>query len=342
MPLVPNLRCTIGTVQVAGRHLPVTFADRADVPNCYLCCPTVAYRDYGIEETRHFARHAVLRTVLTGVLRAAGPVLRRSGLDHQCQVNNWILATNPPLGLTPDEAAALMLTLANRHPDRAIVARSLNDRADAPLLAALAQAGAVLLPARQVWIVGPDAPWALNRRRDARLLAQTTLAVVDGGSFADADFDEAARLYAMLYLQKYTPLNPQYSAAFLKGMHDAGIMRLIGLRQADGQLVAVVGTVALQDLLTAPVVGYRTDLPQKLGLYRMLIALAMAEAHARHLSFNISAGAAGFKRSRGAMPAIEYTAAYVAHLPLPSRLATAALSGLLNGIGVPIMKRFAL
>ena len=100
--------------------------------------------------------------------------------------------------------------------------------------------------------------------------------------------------------------------------------------------------MTLGGLLTAPVVGYRTDLPKRLGLYRMLMALAMAEAAARHLSFNISAGAAGFKRSRGALPAIEYTAAFVAHLPLRERLATALLSGLLNAIGVPIMRRHAL
>lgn len=338
--LAGNLRAEVALCDVGGTLVPVTLANAADRPNCYLCCPSVAYIDYGIEETRHFTDAPLLKSVLTGLLRAAAPLLRASGLDHQAQVNNWLLATNPP---PPDGIIAAMTALQGQHPDRAIVLRSLNDRTDAALLRDLAQAGAVLIPARQVWIWQADPARRPPRdcRRDAALLRDGRFARCDGAMFTPDQFDTAADLYARLYLQKYTPLNPQYTPAFLQGMVQAGVLRLTGLLQ-DGHMLGVVGTVRLGGMLTAPVVGYRTDLPQELGLYRRLLALAMAEAQAAGLPFHMSAGAASFKRNRGAQPAIEYSAVLVSHLPMRNRLATAALAGVLNRIGVPVMRKYAL
>ncbi|PJF07933.1 GNAT family N-acetyltransferase [Pseudorhodobacter sp. MZDSW-24AT] len=337
--LVANLHARLDRTQTMGADLPVTLSDAAQRPNCYLCRPSTAYIDYGIEETRHFTRMPLLRAALTGLLGSAAPLLRASGLDHQAQINNWLLATNPP---PPPGIRAAMHDLARRHPDRVIVLRSLNDATDAPLLAELQAAGFALLPARQVWIWHPGpGPIPRDRRRDAALLADGRFTLLPGAAFTQAQFATAAALYAQLYLQKYTPLNPHYTPAFLRGMAQTGLMRLTGLRAGD-QLLGVIGTVALGGMLTAPVVGYRTDLPQSLGLYRRLLALAMAEAEAARIPFHMSAGAASFKRNRGARPAIEYTAALVSHLPRRNRIATAALASLLTRIGVPVMRRYGL
>lgn len=337
--LVANLRARVELARAGEVDVPVTLSDAQHRPNCYLCQPSTAYIDYGIAETRHFTRAPLLRATLTGLLRSARPLLRASGLDHQAQINNWLLATNPP---PPDGILPAMQALARRHPDRAILLRSLNDATDAPLLATLRAAGVALLPARQVWIWHPGpGPLPRDRRRDAALLADGRFTLLPGSAFTPDDFTTAAALYAQLYLQKYTPLNPQYTPAFLHGMAQAGLLRLTGL-QAGGTLLGVIGIVSLGGMLTAPVVGYRTDLPQTLGLYRRLLALAMAEAEAARLPFHMSAGASGFKRNRGAKPAIEYTAALVSHLPRHNRIATATLARLLTRIGVPIMGRYGL
>lgn len=337
--LVANLRAEITTVSAGDTALPVTLCNRRNRPNCYICQPSTAYIDYGIEETRHFTRAPLLQTTLIALLRSARPLLHASGLDHQAQVNNWLLATNPP---PPAGIIPALNRLAHRYPDRAIVLRSLNDATDAPLLAELRSAGITLLPARQVWIRPPGRrPASRDCRRDAALLADGRLTLVPQHAFSEEDFTTAAALYGQLYLQKYTPLNPQYTPAFLRGMAQAGLMTLTGLRQ-DGPLLGVIGTVTMGGILTAPVVGYRTDLPQELGLYRRLLALAMAQADAADMAFHMSAGAASFKRNRGAQPAIEYTAALVSHLPRRNRVATAALAALLTQIGLPIMRKYGL
>ena len=50
-----------------------------------------------------------------------------------------------------------------------------------------------------------------------------------------------------------------------------------------------------------------------------------------------SAGAAGFKRNRGARAVIEYSAWFTDHLAWPRRLVIAGLENLLQRVAVPIM-----
>ena len=67
--------------------------------------------------------------------------------------------------------------------------------------------------------------------------------------------------------------------------------------------------------ITAPLFGYDTALPQRLGLYRLLSTLTSLEALAQGRVVHFSAGVGPFKRLRGGQAAIEYNAVYTRHLP---------------------------
>ncbi|MBI2785199.1 MAG: hypothetical protein HYX60_02365 [Legionella longbeachae] len=57
---------------------------------------------------------------------------------------------------------------------------------------------------------------------------------------------------------------------------------------------------------------------------------------------NLSSGASQFKMLRGGIPFIEYTAAYINHLPLYRRITWKTVQALLNGIFVSILKKYQL
>ncbi|RWL83310.1 MAG: GNAT family N-acetyltransferase [Mesorhizobium sp.] len=343
--LIANLMTKVETFEIAGRVFPLTLNEADETPNCYICCPTSAYIDYAIDETRNFAAHPLLRRALNALIRACAPLVRASGLDRQAQVNNWLYSTNPVPLLDRPMVASLRSSLTARFPHRAIVIRSLNDIADPATIAVLKAEGFRMLAARQIYIFADrSAAPAMTRdmKRDRARLRATPFQRVGNGDFSEADYARAEQLYDMLYLDKYTPLNPHYTARYIAEMHRRGIISLAGLRRPGGELVAVTGLFENGGTLTQPIVGYDTSLPVADGLYRIMMAVAQDHATARGLFFNMSAGAAGFKRRRGAVAAIEYNAVYAGHLPLRRRLAIRVMETVLAVVGIPLLRRFEL
>jgi len=279
------------------------------------------------------------------LIGACAPLVRMSGLDHQVQVNNWLYSTNPVPLLDRAAIAALRANLTARFPHRAIVIRSLNEIADPATIASLRAEGFRMLAARQVYIFagrGSAPAMTTDMKRDRKRLRTTPFERVSNGDFSEADYARAEELYRMLYLDKYTPLNPHYTARYIREMHRRGILSLAGLRRPGGGLVAVTALSKNGRTLTQPIVGYDTGLPVGEGLYRMMMAVAQDHATAHRLFFNMSAGAAAFKRLRGALPTVEYNAVYAGHLLRRRRLAVRIMEIVLARVGIPLLRRFEL
>ncbi|WP_341366057.1 GNAT family N-acetyltransferase [Yoonia sp. BS5-3] len=339
--LVGNLDASMDVTQAGGIHMPVSLSSGR---NCYICDPGTAYIDYAIEETRHFTTKPWVQKPLLGLIAACRPLLALARLDHQVQANNWLFSTNPVPPLTQQSVAALRDDMIQAHHDRAIVIRSLNAMADNSSIDALKGAGFALLPSRQIYVLDPAADQSSKPdiKRDAKLLADSPYRIVPAASFSANDFSRAEQLYNMLYLDKYTQLNPHYTASFLAQAHQIGLLEIIGLRGPDDQLDGVIGLFSNGNTMTVPILGYDISKPQETGLYRMLNSLGQQRAAKTQQFYNMSAGAASFKRHRGAVATIEYTAVYVRHLKWRQRIATRVIKALLTTIGVRVLRRFAL
>lgn len=338
-PYVGNLHTAVELLREGELTLPCTI-NHGEPANAWVCSPLATYGSYVIEE--------IERTIprpwswpLQALCRGYRGVLSMAAIDNTVTVNNWMLSTNLYPACEPQALARLVAQLRERWPRHAIWFRSLNGRHNQPWIDALCALGFDLLPSRQVYLFDDLATAKhANLRRDLQLLRRTPLKVAQ--DFSAQDFQRIEALYGYLYLDKYSRLNPHYSAAFMQRWQQTGLLDVWGLRDDDGVLQAVLGTFRQGDTITAPIVGYNTALPRELGLYRLMMARVFDVARRDGLKVNLSAGAAHFKRLRGGIPALEYSAVLSSHLSLPRRAALRTLRGLTQSIGVPVMRRLEL
>lgn len=341
LPYIANLDTKVELLEHDSMALPCTV-NYAEHANAWICSPSIAYGSYVSEEIRRYLP-APAAFPIAAIFHGYRQLLKFAEVDKVVAINNWMLSTN----LFPDVdkvgLRALVSQARQRWPQHAIWFRSLNMRHNSAWIAALREQGFQLLPSRQVYLFRDIAHTRhANLKRDADLLRRTSLASMAPQDFKESDFARVAELYNFLYLDKYSRLNPQYTATFMQRWHENGLLQFWGFRDSAGVLQAVIGIFCQENTATVPIVGYNTALPQSLGLYRILMARVFDVAMRDNLDVNLSAGAAHFKRLRGGEGEIEYSAVLTAHLPASHRIAMASLRALTNAAGVPVMRRFKL
>jgi len=346
---IGNVATRIRLLDTGDHLMPVSVNEGGErTDNSYVVSPLTTYTGYADYEIGQLGRPC-LASPLRHLVREVGGWLERARIDCIVQVNNWLLATNLyPSGWDGADMPTITRLLVDAYPDHAIGFRSLNRYSNAGLITQMEALGYLTIPSRQVYLFdgcdGPGAAYLRRRdsRKDTRLLARTDYVQVPGEALADGDYPRLEQLYNLLYLEKYCPLNPHFSADWMRAGQRDGWLKLTGLRSPAGQIDAVLGWVANELIFTTPVVGYDTSLPQKLGLYRLISQISLEEAVRRRGLLNMSAGVANFKRMRGGQPEIEYSLVFVNHLPRERQRVWRVLGRLLHAIGVPIMKKLKL
>jgi hypothetical protein len=267
-------------------------------------------------------------------------MLRAARINRIVHIGNWLLSTNLHGGWRGEGLKAARETLAGAHPDHLLGIRSVDDWSSPGLREALAADGWILVPSRQVWVVDDLArDWSPCNAfgNDRRLVARSPLAISDLDEVGDGDARRIADLYARLYIGKYSALNPVLTPAFVQASARSGMIAYRVARDSGGTIMAVAGTWERGGVMTPPVVGYDTGRPQLEGLYRIASWMFMSKAMEAGWRLHGSAGAAHFKRLRGARPVIEWNAYHAAHLSPPRRKAVEALALLLKRFVVPVM-----
>ena len=342
---IGNLQTEMLLLDTGTHQFPVSVNQGEGlVDNCYVVSPLATYGAYAQEEVKRM-NPPQIRRPLGWLICGVSLLLRSIQADRTVQINNWLLATN----LYPDtwegaDLPELTQLLIASFPQHAFTFRSLNPQCNGPLLARLKAHGYISIPSRQVYIfdgrAGGEAAFRTHRdmRKDAVLLSRSRYRLRLGDELQDEEFARLEWLYDQLYLKKYCHLNPHYKAEWLRRGQREGWLQLRVLQSPEGSIDGVLGWFATDASLSAPIVGYDTALPLKLGLYRQLTQLCFQEAASRRILLNFSSGAPQFKRTRGGQPQIEVSMVYVKHLAWPSRIIWGSLGLLMRTMGAPIMK----
>lgn len=341
-PFIGNAHPELRALILDDAALPLTIHEPGPA-DCWSCAPSTQYHRYAKSEVR-LVPSAVARGALSAIAAPWGAFLRAGRIDRVVQVNNWMFSTNLAPALRDEQVDAIG-ALRDVFPDHAIVVRSLTAQLNAPILDRLAAKGARLVPSRQVYLLDPAEPlpkkarWLL--KRDERLFAEQGYDVVD---IVAPSADELARLVALyreLYLEKYSSYNMDFTERFVGLVIREGLMTVRALRR-DGRLDGMLGIFELGGAMTATLFGFDGAVPQEVGLYRMLSVLTTREAQRRGVVLHVSAGAAAFKRHRGARVEIEVHAVFDDHLPAWRRAPWAALEVALGRVGLPLVQRYKL
>ncbi len=340
--LIPNARTQMGALVVDGVVVPYTATPDWRRRNSYVCSVRDHLVDYAEDELWEL-QSGLARALCRAALVPWGALVDALALDRVVFVNNWLLSTNLYAETSRATIAAVIESLVERFPDRALVFRSVNDAMTQPSTEDFRALGCGLVVSRQIYLM-PEARRALVKNKhlkeDARAIARIPMTVVDGRDVV-GDGARFADLYRLLYVDKYSTHNPLFTAPLIRAWVQSGAMPAKAIVH-DGEIVAVAGAFRRAGTITFPVVGYDTACPQEHALYRRLTRVMIEESVAFGDLLHHSAGVAAFKRHRGGVPAMEYSAVYTRHLPAWRRAPWAVLDGATRHVLAPLFRRLGL
>jgi hypothetical protein len=294
--------------------IPITVTD-FHPDNTYTVSPYSHYVSYGgFEEVKHL-ENKPLEALIKWIMNPVAWYFKKAQLDKVVFVNNYLLSTNLYPSISTGQISALSEALPEWFPDRVIIFRSVDEHKNPHIIEALKVKNYEMVLGRQVWYMDPaEAARTRQYKEDVRVLRKHGYEVVDGKELSDDDLQRAVHLYNLLYLEKYSYYNPQFTFDFLKLARDKGILHLRTLKR-EGKMNAVMGFFIRNGAMTQPLFGYDTSLPQDEGLYRLLTLITLQEGLQRNLLVHASGGVGKFKKIRGGRSVIEYNAVFAKHLP---------------------------
>ncbi|HLP92349.1 MAG TPA: hypothetical protein VK184_27620 [Nostocaceae cyanobacterium] len=342
---INNVNTQLLVIAVDDLVLPVTVNSK-EWENSYVCSVYSHYITYSKEELP-ILKNPLLEKTLAQTLNVMGLVLQWGEINQVVIVNNWLLSTNLYPDLTTEQINEITAFLKSEFSHYAIIFRSINTFIGDELFNSFQSQGYKMVGSRQIYLLNPKDTSAMRTKMRWRLKQDTDLIkkqgyeVVDIQKITEAEIPRVVELYNDLYLDKYSYNNPQFNENFVALALKTGFLQIQALKK-NNKIDGVIGFYEINGMMTTPLLGYDRSLPQDVGLYRMLSALLTIIATQKEIILHQSSGAASFKRFRGFLANIEYSAVFYQHLPFKRQLVWRILGFVVNNLAVPLMRKFKL
>lgn len=327
--LISNISC--GVDLHISSDMAVLVGVNTSTENSYVSSLFGAYVSYPIEELA-LIKDEYSRKTAYAVLKALGLVFKLIRIDSAVFVGNFFISTNFFPKKFGSTISQLLPSMVEKYSNSYICIRSLNSKKNIELISELNRAKWTMLPARIVYLF--DYSDIENRKRknhyknDMKLLLKTNLTEKSSG-FGPYDYEKMQKLYEALYIEKHSNQNPKFSAKFIELSHRCEFLEIYAFYEGN-EMIAFIAMFQMDGVLSTPMLGYDTSMPQEFGLYRILCAKLHQLATQRGLDINFSSGAGEFKKLRGGVAALEYTAIYTKHLCWYKRAVISIFSFLAN------------
>lgn len=340
--LISNVETEYKVLKIdEGKYFPVTI-NNTELDSSFVCSPYTAYALYSKEELTQKINNKLIQFPLLLVIKLLGKWLQYGQINKNIHINNFLLSTNPYPEWDGIEIKEITEFITKEYPNHSIIFRSLNRFQHQHLLDVFKKNKYRLIGSRQVYIYNlNEQNWLKhkNNKNDLKLIKKQNLTFIEHDDM-EPYLEEALQLYQMLYLEKYSKYNPQFTIKYFTTCYNDGIVHFQGYKNSENVLKSFSGLFIIGNTITSPLIGYDTAAPQKEGLYIHAAQLALLCKFKTNLLLNLSSGAPEFKRMRGGEPSIEYSAVYSRHLNRKRKITFIILQFISNKIGVPLMKKY--
>ncbi|MFN8674718.1 MAG: hypothetical protein U0457_21880 [Candidatus Sericytochromatia bacterium] len=344
--LIDNVDAEMQILMVNDDLFPIILSNpNQKVKNSYVCSPVSHYIDYGKEEIElELKDKPFLKNLSLGGIRAIENFFKKLDFEKVVYVNNFLLSTNLYVPFDIDYLKEIRDFLVKKFPDRPIIFRSINDMYNKNIYDKLSSLGFHHVFSRQVYILDPKKEVYKKKesyQKDLKIKRKTKYKWFTENDITPKDYKRIRELYDFLYIDKYSPLNPTFNEEFINQTINNPLFTYKVLKK-DNEIYAVFGYIQRDGVITAPVFGYDTAMPQKDGLYRLTALQILEDALEKNYIVHMSSGVSKFKMHRGAEPSMEYNMVYVDHITKKQRLPWLALEKMTDNIIVPIMRKYQL
>ncbi len=342
---INNVDSQLYLLTIDDLFLPITVNNKK-LDNSYVCSPYNHYVTYTKEELKTL-KTPILEAILAIIIDILGQLLILGNINKVAIVYNLLLSTNLYPDISTQQITAITSFFSQKFPDNAIIFRSINTFIDDRLFNSFIDNGYQLIGSRQIYLFNPNERSAMRSKmrwrlkQDFQLITKQGYELIDNSQITQQDIPRIVELYNYLYLDKYSLHNPQFNQEFIKLVLQNPAWRFQAFKK-NNQIDGVIGFYEINGVMTTPILGYDTSLPQEHGLYRMLSAQLTVEATQKGIILHQSSGAAEFKRFRGFIANTEYSAVFHQHLPFTRQLVWRFLGLLVNKIALPLMKKYKL
>ncbi|GGC95124.1 hypothetical protein [Undibacterium terreum] len=352
-----NTACDVHSVEIEHSAQPVTLLrsersspQAAQQVQSYVASPVsswVSYPQHELARRLQANPGFAARTAAACALSPLSLLLKGCGLDQAAIFGNRLISTNLYPDWTYPQLQQLQQQLLDLYPQRPLMLRNICPQVTPGLAKSLQDLGWQLIPARLVYLCEPGqaSVWKHNHvKQDKKLLAGGDMQVLSPQQLQAADLPAMRELFRSLFIHKHSGLNPDFTPAFFEMCLESNFLDLYALRLQE-KIVGVVGLYEHYDpysernWLTTPLIGYDQNQAQDLGIYRRLMSLLLQQAQQRQASLHYSSGAGQFKRARGGIAHLEYTAVYSSHLPRFQRHCNEVFAALMQKHAPAILKK---
>lgn len=340
---IDNVSAEMHLLQINDLFLPVTVMNTVD-DSSYVVSLYNQYITYAREELWELGSPR-LEWFLDKVLTGFGQVLKFGGLNQTVIVNNWLLSTNLYYDMSKTELKKITDYLTEHFPNHAIVFRSICESFAPEVYNHLKNLQYQSVLSRSILLFEAKSLSDLTRSQRKQLIRDKKL-IEENATYSVKEiedtkyFKDIVAIYNKLYIDKYSRHNPQFNESFIATAWEHNFLKIIGVFDQDDHLKGVLGYFQIEDTITAPLLGYDTNVPREDGLYRILTYLLTSEGFKLHANIHRSAGVADFKKLRGSRNELEYIFFYSKHLPLKQRLVWRIFSSVYNKVGTMLQRKF--